>query len=70
MDINVYLVDCDTEIRESVIPNVDGSYTIFINARHSDEQQKIAYLHALKHIYSNDFEKSNVDTIESEAHSA
>lgn len=51
-----------------VIPNEDGSYTIFINARLNREQQIKSYYHAMKHITGEDFEKENVQEIETLAH--
>lgn len=52
-----------------VTENEDGSYTILINARLSDEGRLMAYEHALKHIREDDFQKENVQDIESSAHS-
>lgn len=51
-----------------VIKNEDGSYTILINAKLSDQGRIEAYEHALKHIENEDFEKTNVQEIESAAH--
>lgn len=51
-----------------VVPNEDGSYTILINARLSQEGQLRAYQHAMKHIQNEDFEKSDVQSIEFKAH--
>lgn len=70
MDVNIQLIDCDTIIKESVIPNEDGSYTIFINARHTSEQQHASCVHALAHILNGDFEKDDVNEIEFNAHRA
>ena len=67
--VNVQILDlkttCGTEL---VTPNEDGSYTVLINARMSYEKQRMALLHALGHIFNNDFEKVNVQQIESAAH--
>ena len=68
MDINTRLIDMDVLIGEQVIKNVDDSYTILLNARLSHERQLECYLHAINHIQSNDFEKSNSNIIELEAH--
>lgn len=67
-DINVQLLNMDTKIPEQLVKNADNSYTIFINARLSRENQIKAYHHALKHIWGNDFEKENVQVIEKIAH--
>lgn len=55
-------------INEVVTENEDGSYTIFINSRLNYEQQMKAYLHAMKHITGDDFQKNNVQSIEYLAH--
>lgn len=57
-------------IKESVVPNEDGSYTIFIEASLSREQQQDAFKHAMKHILGDDFTKDNINKIEKAAHSA
>ena len=68
MDINTQLIDMDVLIGEQVIKNVDDSYTILLNSRLSHERQLECYLHAINHIQSNDFDKSNSNIIELEAH--
>ena len=64
--INIVLLDM--EVPEQVTLNSDGSYTIFINARQSCDTQKHCLLHATNHILSRDWEKSDVEQIEVEAH--
>lgn len=59
----------DTKTKEAVSENNDGSYTIFIETSLSKEAQQKAFMHAMKHILGNDFEKLNVDKIEADAHS-
>lgn len=66
--INCNLIDFPTKGREMVIPNEDDSYTVLINARLSDAGRMAAYEHAVKHIVGNDFEKEEVQRIESKAH--
>ena len=67
--INTVIMDFPTcRIHEFVTPNADGSFTIFLNARLSDEEQRSAYKHAIDHIENNDFEKYDVQSIEAEAH--
>ena len=59
------------KIRELVVPNSDDSYTIFIEATLSREEQQKAFVHAMKHICSYDFEKkTSADLIEIIAHSS
>lgn len=68
-DVNVTVMDFKTcKGKEMVIPNEDGSYTILINSRLTYASQLKAYEHAMKHINDNDFEKSNVQSIEYSAH--
>lgn len=54
--------------KEMVVLNEDGSYTVFINTRLNYEQQMKAYLHAMKHITGDDFQKDDVQSIEYLAH--
>lgn len=68
--INSNIVDIpDTQVREFVTENPDGGHSVFINARLSHSAQLKAYDHAMKHIMNRDFEKSDVQQIEAEAHS-
>ena len=69
--INVFLMDFKTaKVREMVVENEDDSCTILINSQFSDETRRKAYLHAMKHILGNDFEKADVQAIERHAHSS
>lgn len=70
-DINVQMIDLKTtKVKETVTCNEDGSYTIFLNTRFTQEQLNDAYIHAPNHIIRADFDKhtSSVDTIEAYAH--
>lgn len=67
-DVNVVLFNLPAKEKEAITENEDGSYTIIINARLSYDGQIKAYQHAMRHIESNDFNKSNVQTIEAIAH--
>ena len=51
-----------------VMPNEDGSYTVLINAKLSHIGRIHAYEHAMQHIMNDDFQKMDVQEIESEAH--
>ena len=62
------IMDMDTMVPEHLVKNEDNSYTIFLNARLSKENQLKSYYHALRHINENDFCKENVQNIEYEAH--
>lgn len=71
IDYNVHLVQFpNNKVRESVVKNEDDSYTIFIEASLSSEEQKKVFFHAMKHILGNDFDKTIADKIEFSAHSA
>lgn len=69
VDYQVRLVEFHGRVKEAVVPNEDGSYTILIESTLSREQQQQKFLHALSHIYNNDFEKEcSVDLLERKAH--
>lgn len=70
MKINTQLIDMDVLISEQIIRNNDDSYTVLLNARLTHERQLEAYAHAIKHIQNCDFEKTDSDKIEFDAHSA
>lgn len=67
-DINVQILDMDTKVPEHLVKNNDDSYTIFLNARMSRENQIASYYHAIKHIERNDYNMENVQEIEKNAH--
>ncbi len=67
-EVQVRLIDFPAKGNEVVTKNEDDTYTIFINAKLSQETQRKAYLHALNHIKRGDFEKNNADQIEFEVH--
>ena len=56
------------KIKEMVVPNEDGSYTILLNSRLSYEKQIECCKHALNHIINDDFQLSDVNEIEYHAH--
>ena len=55
-------------IQGCVHHNRDDSYTIFINAKLSYEEQKEIFYHELGHILGNDFSKDDIQKIEYDAH--
>ena len=70
-DVNVIVMDFPNKRgHEMVVPNEDGSYTIFINAGLNRESQLKAYEHAMKHIENDDFQKTDVQEIEYIAHTS
>lgn len=68
MSISYQVILMDMTVNEVVTENEDGSYTIFINSRLNYEKQMKAYLHAMKHITGDDFQKDDVQEIECSAH--
>lgn len=66
-DIYIYTVPMPPSVREFVTPCLDG-YTIYIADRLDHAGRMEAYRHAMRHIRNNDFEKHDVQKIESEAH--
>ena len=62
----MYLVDMP--MNEAVCPCGAFGYTIYINAKLSEEGRQRALNHALKHIDANDWGRDDIQQIESEAH--
>lgn len=70
IDYQIQLIQFPNKrVKETVVPNEDGSYTIFIEASLSREQQQDAFKHAMKHILGDDFSKDDINKIEKAAHS-
>lgn len=67
-DIYVYVVNLPPGINEMVTPCADGDFTVYLSAKLSSIGQQRAYEHALRHIQNHDFQKTDVQQIESEAH--
>lgn len=69
IDYTVQLVTFPSgKVKETVTLNEDGSYTIFIDVNLNAERQKESFLHAMKHIIGDDFDKRNVNVIEATTH--
>lgn len=68
-EINIQFLNMDTKIPEQLIKNEDDSYTLFLNARLSQESRLKSYYHALQHIQEQDFGKKDIQQIELQAHS-
>ena len=67
--IFVYIIAMDPLVKEQVVANSDGTFSIFINDYLSPEWKIKAYNHAISHIKNGDFDKkTDVDAIECEAH--
>lgn len=70
-DIFVYIISMDTLIKEQVVANSDGTFSVFINDYLSPELRLKAYNHAVSHIKNGDFDKNiDVDIIERDTHKA
>ena len=67
-EVFVYLVDLPDGFQEVVMPCADGNYTVYIDARLDNIQRQKAYKHAIRHIQNDDFSKTDVQSIEYEAH--
>lgn len=71
IDYHVYFIQFpNKKVKESVVENEDGSYTIFIEASLSREMQEEVFAHAMAHILGDDFNKNDINKIELQAHSA
>ena len=70
----VIFVDLPPAIKGMTVKTFDEEdcFTVVINSKLNFEQQREAYLHELKHMYSRDFDKidQNVDEIEMIRHYA
>lgn len=70
-DVTVHLINfpSGTRAREAVCRNEDGTFSVFIDARLSQEGAIRAYRHALGHILRGDFDRrGNATAIEAAAH--
>lgn len=56
------------KVKETVTPNEDGTFTVFIESTLSTEQQRQSFIHAVKHVLGDDFCKFDVENIEMQAH--
>lgn len=64
-DLSVHLVNLPCQVFGAYCENEDGSYSVFINARHSGHRQQQAFLHEIAHIYFDDLnQERDVNQIE------
>ena len=66
-DYQVFFMDGMT-VNEAITENEDGSFTIFINSNLWYSKRLKAINHAIRHIAGRDFEKTDVQEIETSAH--
>ncbi|MCR4739140.1 MAG: hypothetical protein K5886_02635 [Lachnospiraceae bacterium] len=67
-DIYTYLVPLPPGVKEMVVYGPDDAYTIYLNDKISSAARLDAFHHAVRHIYNNDFEKTDVQEIEAATH--
>ena len=64
-DYFVRVVDLPPAVGGMVTVNEDGTFSVYINARNSEEKQKKSLAHEVKHITDEDFYSGkSVDEIE------
>ena len=63
----IFITDLPDGINEMMTPCFDG-FTIYINNRLDEIGRLKAYYHAVSHILQKDFDKDDVQIIESGAH--
>ena len=66
-NIYTYTIPLPNGVNEVVTPCI-GGYTVYINENLTYEDRIKAFQHALYHIEHNDFDKTDVQSIESDAH--
>jgi len=66
-EIYIYRIDLPDGINEMITPCEDG-YTLYIDKRLSPDGFIRAYHHAVSHVINNDWDKSDVQSIERTAH--
>ena len=66
-DIYVYYEELPEGINEAVLSCL-GGFTVYIDPRQSNDGLKRSYEHALTHIQNGDFFKTDVQSIENQAH--
>jgi len=68
-NVNIILANMPTTIKAYTVSNNDGSYTIVLNARISQEQQRLSCYHERLHILHGDYDKkTDVGLLEVHAH--
>lgn len=68
-NINIIIEDMPTTIKAYSVLNSDQTYTIILNARLNQNQQRLSCYHEYKHIINGDYDKkTDVDFIEYDRH--
>ena len=66
-DIYVYYTKLPEGVNEAVL-SCFGGFTIYLDPRQSEDGLKRSYEHALRHIKNGDFFRTDVQSIEAQAH--
>ena len=66
-DIFVYYTPLPEGVNEAVLSCI-GGYTVYLDPRQSNDGLKRSYEHALRHIKNGDFFRTDVQSIETQAH--
>jgi len=68
-DVNVVFLDMPVSIPGFVKANPDTTYTIILNARHTQERRMRAYRHEMNHIINGDYDQlRDADVLEISNH--
>ena len=66
-ELFVHLTDLPSRVRAAYCSNLDGSFSVFINAKHSTDRQRQALFHEISHIYHKDLSRDiEADVLETE----
>lgn len=68
IDLYVYTVDLPPGVHEMVAPGTFDDYTIYLDIKDSIGKRLKHFTHAIRHIAGRDFEKYDIQEIESAAH--
>ena len=64
IDYFVYYIDMHGSIGGYITPNLDGTFTVYLNKRLNRERNIKSIHHELEHMINDDFEKNDVRIIE------
>lgn len=56
-ELFVHLIDLPCMVEGVSCPNPDGTYSVFINTRHTHSIQREAFYHEIAHIYYKDHQR-------------
>lgn len=68
-EITTRLVSMPVSAKGYTLMDHEGDYNVFLNSRHTHEQQMRSFQHELDHIRDGDFyNEGNADTVETHSH--